>query len=204
MIETMWHTILHYGFYLLLGILTGGALIGLYFLYGISIRTYRRILHKYKPEKIPSWKIIMGVVHPDLGRPRYLSLHTLAAILGRKDLLKLAKEMKKSHEVNISFCNVVKSPVFYLRGFNQYNDSEIWKRLKDFIKANPYPTVRGFRADGYWTGGDWGRVKWISSTKLNEPFIDKDYIYANKIIAALEAKGRKAAIEKYTISPSSY
>lgn len=166
------------------------------------IRMCRKIMHRLFPSTIPSWKIAMEIFHPSLARPRFLSLHTLAAITGRDDLLQLAKEMKKSGEVSISFCSTVKSPVFALRHLRSTNNPEVWDTVKSFVKMWPFPKYRGFRGvDGYWTGGQYGSGRYIPPiTAMNEPFIEADYYYANKIIIALRRAGKAPGIQEYKIN----
>ncbi len=143
----------------------------------------------------------MSVYHKQLGRPRFLSLHTLAAITGRNDLLALANEMKRSCEVSISFCSTVRSPVFVLREYRQENNPEVWKKIKDFIKEYPFPKYKGFYgAEGHWTGGSYGVGHYIpGKTAMTEPFIEQDYKYANAIIQKLRDAGRKVGISEYNI-----
>lgn len=141
----------------------------------------------------------MSTSRPGGGRPRYFSLHTLATLTERNDLLKMAKEMKRSCEVNASFCNIVKAPVFYLHRTWDRNEKSAWKMLKKFIADYPYPEVRGFQhSSGVWSGGEYGKGTYTAPTHaMPEPFIKDDYSYANKIIKALRAHGRPVGIKEY-------
>ncbi len=166
------------------------------------MRTIRRVINKLFPSTTPSWKIAMNVIHPDLARPRFLSLHTLATVTGRSDLLKLAKEMKRSCEVGISFCPTVKSPVFHLYSRRRDgNDPDVWGRIESFIETWPFPKYKGFYGSpGRWTGGGYGMGRFIQEpTGMAEPFIKEDYRYANKIIKALRTAGREPGIQEYNI-----
>lgn len=162
---------------------------------------FRRALNKIIPSTTPSWKIAMRVIHPNLARPRFLSLHTLAFITGEDDLLRLARKMKKSGEVNIGFCSTVKSPVFSLKEYRHEDAPEVWDRVPKFIKIWPFPAYKGFQGvSGHWTGGSYGTGRYVEPvTAMAEPFIKQDYRYANKIIDALLAAGREPGMQKYTI-----
>lgn len=184
---------------LLVTLVSSVSITGFCLFYRDHIRFFRWALNKIFPSTTPSWKIIMGVLRDGV-RPRYLSLHTLATLLGRTDLLQLAKEMKRSCEVNASYCGEVHTPVFYLNRFSELNSRKTWKDLQNFIKLHPFPETRGFqRADGHWTEG-YGRGKFIPPVHaMPEPFIKEDYAYANKIIRALRAAGREPGIKEYII-----
>lgn len=186
--------------YIIAGVLISGIVI-LSILCQPFVRTRRKILNTIFPSTMPSWKIVMNVYHPHLSRPRYLSLHTIATIIGCNDLLRLAKEMKRSGEVNISFCGTVKSPVFYLRRLREENEPKIWNKIESFIKKWPFPTYRGFRGvEGHWTGETYGSGRYVEPpTAMKEPFIRQDYSYANKIITALKNAKRRPGIPEYDI-----
>jgi len=164
-------------------------IIALGFAHTQIIRSIRRAFHFAFPATIPSWKIIMSTSRPGSGRPRYFTLHTLAALTGRNDLLKIAKEMKRSCEVNAIYCQDVKAPVFFLHSVWHKNEKSVWKMLKKFIDDNPYPEIKGFqRAVGSWSGGEYGKGTYTPARHASpEPFIKDDYAYANKIIFALHA-----------------
>lgn len=146
----------------------------------------------------------MKVRRPGNSRPRYLSIQTLGALTGRTDLLKLAKEMKDSCEVNGSFCHTVKSPVFYLNSISNYHESDIWKRMKESLETFPYPATKGFRAsEGEWTGGAYGRGTYVVGTHaMPTPFVKEDHRYANAIISAMKNAGYTPGIKKYKIDKS--
>lgn len=217
----MIYKIFRIGLYVLLGIgmigvaATIGILIARFHnsggsLYHSGKKFFRRIINGLFPSTIPSWKIAMQVFHPNLGRPRSLSLHTIATITGRSDLLQLAKEMRKSCEVNVTFCGTVRAPVFYLRRYSGpqghgHGDIIWWDKLDEFLKQYPYPAIKGFCAaeeDGSWTGRRYGVGTYMPpKTEMSEPFIKDDYIYANKIVDALRKWKRQPGIEKYKIKP---
>lgn len=197
----MIHYILNTWWLLLIVIIASSIAITSCILFARNIvRAGRWLIHKFFPSTVPSWKIIMSTKR-DAWRPRYFSLHTLAALLGRTDLLQLAKEMKRSCEVNASFCGEVKSPVFYLNRFSDHNNKETWKSLKDFVARYPFPETRGFqRADGTWSGGQYGKGTYTPPVNaMPDPFIKDDYAYANKILAALRQAGRTPGIKEYKI-----
>lgn len=153
--------------------------------------------------KEPAWKIIMSVVKPGLGRPRFFSLHTLAELMGRKDLRRLATTLENSEKVIGCHCPVVDAPVFYLKAYAHFTyDIYIWDEVDDFIKKFPYPKIKGFKASAsYWTEG-YGKGKFIKAKyDMSVPFVPEDYSYANTIIDALVAAGYKPGIPKYDVKP---
>lgn len=170
---------------------------GIMYIFISRIDLYNLI--KNKMFNIPGWEIALSVIHPKLKRPRYLSLHTIACILGRNDLLNLAKEMRKSGKVNIFYCNQVQSPVFALKKFSVSNDNNVWDRIPTFLKLYPFPKYKGFCSrPSVWASGIYGVGKSIiESTAMTEPFIKNDYMYANDIIKALHQAGKIPAIEYY-------
>lgn len=159
---------------------------------------------KKRVKRDPAWKIIMSIEREGLGRPRFFSLHTLATLMGRKDLKKLAALLKKSGDVVGCYCPIVRTPVFYLRKYGAtwtYTPS-IWNYVDAAIKEHPFPEIKGFKANGsgHWTGGQWGIGTYVPpTTAMAEPFIEADYSYANKIISALKKAGYKPAIKRYKI-----
>lgn len=179
-----------------------GIAVSLIIVYGRDLnRLYRRALNKIFPSTTPAWKIAMDVRRPDGSRGRRLSLHTLATLTNRTDLIQLAKEMKWSGEVNTIFCPVVKSPVFYLRSTWADTDSSVWKKIPKFLENHPFPKIRGFQSsDGEWTGGAWGKGKYIRPEyAMSDPFVKSDHAYANRIIRALQKAGIKPGIEEYKL-----
>lgn len=159
------------------------------------------ILQQIITIKNPMWQIMMEVKHPDLPRPRFFSLHTIAAMTGRKNLLKLADEMKKSGKVKAQYCPIVKAPVFFSSSNNRYSNSEsAWNMIKDFIEKHPYPEIKGFRdgMSGSWSGDGYGKGKYTpGNSAMKEPFIEKDYAYANMVIEELKKQGYTPRIKPY-------
>ena len=195
------HPILRVLTYIGLGILTGSFIVTLILFYDSYHRAFRKVKHTLFPWTLPDWYIAMNVTHSELWRPRFLSLHTLATITGRDDLLELAKEMKDSREVNATFCSTVRAPVFCLKGRGTGNSEKVWDELGDFVKRHPYPEIKGFQSgDGYWTSGYYGIGSYVSpETAMTEPFVKQDYKYANKIIKALRKKKRFVGIPEYEV-----
>lgn len=171
---------------------------------------------RVKAKKIPAWEVMLGVVNPKNKRPRRTSLHTIAAVTGAKDPLKLAKEMKASGKVVGYVCPDVQTPIFYLTsmvdhpGMIDDRDPNVWGKwlyrdagagsLKEFVKNNPYPKVKGFKRfvyGGTWSGGSYGKGKYISkSSAMEVPYEKTDYTYAKEVIKALKKAGHKPGITK--------
>lgn len=163
--------------------------------------------------KKPAWEVMLGVINPENNRPRRTSLHTIATMIGAKDPLKLAKEMKASNKVVGYVCPDVNTPIFYLKsmvkrgGMIDSREPCVWGEwdyvaagaasLQDFFKKNPYPKVKGFKrfAYGFWTGGGYGRGRYIPGVSAMEvPYEEADYPYAKKVIKALKKAGHKPGI----------
>lgn len=152
-------------------------------------------------EKLPDWEVMMSVLNID-GRPRRTSLHTLASMLGRTDLLKLAEEMQASGKVVGFYCGTVQCPVFFLRsmrdrpGMSQVIDNNIWgdwpypqggvSSLKTFIEANP-SNIKGFKRYA-WRGNS----RWL----LKAPYESDDLTYAKKIRSALVEAGYNPGVKE--------
>jgi len=170
------------------------------------VRTFRQVLNLLVPSTTPDWKIIMKTRRPGGGGGRNFSLHGLAALTGRNDLLKLAKELKRSCEVNAQYCGGVSAPVFYMHYKSDFNERKAWKMVKDFIKKYPYPTVKGFRVPGgHWSGGEYGRGTYIQDGNvMSDPFIKEDYQYANAIIKALREAGFEPGMPEYKMNVPQY
>jgi len=184
-----------------------------------KIKTAKIVKKTIKPKskkKIPAWEVMLGVINPKNKRPRRTSLHTIATVIGAKDPLKLAKEMKASKKVVGYVCPDVKTPIFYLKsmidhpGMIDTRDSRVWGKwrypdagaisLADFVKKNPYPKVKGFKRfvdGGKWSGGEWGVGKYIAASSAMEvPYEKADYDYAKEVIKALKKAGHKPGITK--------
>ena len=176
--------------------------------------TKKKTVKKARAKKIPAWEVMLSVVNPKNKRPRRTSLHTIATVIGAKDPLKLAKEMKASKKVCGYVCPDVQTPIFYLEsmvdhpGMIDDRDPHVWGKwlypdagatsLSDFFKKNPYPKVKGFKrfADGgHWTGGAYGRGKYVpESSAMEVPYEKEDYDYARAVIKALKKAGYKPGI----------
>jgi len=155
---------------------------------------------KYKAD----WEVMMSVINPKSTRPRRTSLHTLAYVLGRKDPLALAEEMRKSGKVVGYVCPDVKTPIFYLEklcklpGMIDTREAGIWDKLPAFFEKNPYPTVKGFRRfkGGTWSGGEYGKGKFTpAQTAMDVPYEEEDYEYARLIIKTLKEAGFTPGID---------
>lgn len=173
----------------------------------------KKTVTKKKP-KLKAWEVMLSVVNPKNKRPRRTSLHTIATVIGAKNLLKLAKEMQASKKVCGYVCPDVQTPIFYLDsmvdhpGMIDDRDPHVWGKwlypdagatsLSDFVKKNPYPKVKGFKrfADGgYWTGGSYGRGKYVpESSAMEVPYEKEDYEYARVVIKTLKKAGYKPGI----------
>lgn len=133
-------------------------------------------------ERKPAWEVMMEVVHPGIKRARFLSLHTIAAVIGGyDDLHVLEKELRESGKVSACYCPYVKAPVVYL---NKYAltygfGAHIWSMMNDFIAQYPYPQYKGFRRNDWY--GD--------PNAMDKPFIKEDKEYATLIVKALKEAG---------------
>ncbi len=168
-----------------------------------------KTIKKAPKTKIPAWEIMLNVMSPTIKRPRRTSLHTLATVIGHKDPLKLAKEMKKSDKVVGYVCPDVKTPIFYLKslanhpGMIDTRDSKVWGKLEAFIKKHPYPAVKGFKrfASPTWSGGSYGKGKFIAGkSAMDVPYETGDYAYANEVIKSLKKAGYKPGIKPYKVA----
>lgn len=173
-----------------------------------------------KAAKTPAWEIALSVISPTINRPRRTSLHTLAAVIGHKNPLKLAKEMQKSGKVAGYICPDVGTPIFYLDKFSTHpgmiddRDPKVWGKwtkwdkqdygagsLTEFFKIHPYPKVKGFKrfANEKKIGVDkWGYPIYKAESAMTIPYEPSDYTYANEVIKALKTAGYKPGIKPYT------
>lgn len=200
----MMHKILKTSLYILSGVGTGAFVTSLYLFRDSYKRMYRGILNRIFPYTIPDWKVVMSINHPSLQRPRFLSLHTIAALTGRNDLPKLIEEMRESCEVCITFCSTVKAPVFHLRSMDFHgnnNEPKQWNQLDNFLKKYPYPKYKGFKAcEPIWSSGVYGMGRYTTpDTAMEEPFVRYDYPYAKKMIAALEKHQYEPGLKPYEV-----
>jgi hypothetical protein len=161
-----------------------------------------------KTSKLPDWEVMLSVLSPTINRPRRTSLHTLAAVLGRKDPQKLADEMRKSGKVVGYVCPDIQSPIFYLKSLRKHSgmidtaSANIWKEVPTYLEKHPFPKVKGFKrfAGGKWSKGSYGYGTYIAnSSAMSVPFEKSDYAYANAVIDTLMAAGYTPAIKPYKI-----
>lgn len=163
-------------------------------------------MSEVKESRKPDWKVVLETYDPKCfsygaseasgGRPRRDSLHMIASCVNR-DPLVIAKEMEASGEVCGYICPDVQTPIFYLDslskkpGMIDTRDAGVWKKIPDFVKNHPFPAVRGFRrhAQGYWTGGSYGKGKYVRESKMPFPFIKEDLAYAQAVVANLRNEG---------------
>lgn len=154
--------------------------------------------------KKADWEVVLSVVCPKIKRPRRTSLHTLATVCGRTDIMALAKEMKKSKKVVGYRCPDVSCLIFYrkdmatLPGMIDTRDSSVFSQVEAHVKEHPYPSVRGFKrfAGSTWTGGKYGVGKCIkNSSALPYPYEPDDYPYAREVIKALKDAGFEPGIK---------
>lgn len=152
----------------------------------------------------PDWEVALSVVCPKIKRPRRTSLHTLATVLGRKDILGLAKELEDSGKVVGYRCPDVRCLIFYLKnmtdrpGMIDTRDANVWGKVKAFCEENPLATVKGFKrfAQGTWSGGSYGVGTYIEAkSAMNTPYEEADFPYAQKIIEELKANGYTPGID---------
>lgn len=154
----------------------------------------------------PDWEVALSVVCPKKKRPRRTSLHTLATILGRTDIVALAKEMEASGKVVGYRCPDVKCLIFYLKsmidrpGMIDTRDSNVWKTVEPFLVEQPWPAVKGFKRfanGGTWSGGGYGQGKFTAdSSGMPVPYEEEDWDLARDIIKALKAAGFTPGIEE--------
>lgn len=152
-------------------------------------------------EKTPRWKIVLSVLIPDgpkKGRPRRMSMHTLAYLCGcktRREVLALMKEIKESGEVVGYVCPDVHTPIFYLKANAKLptmidtRDEKVWTVLEKWLDDYPYPEVKGFKrfpANAY--DPKTGKIDY-SVYGMKEPFEESDKAYAANIEKALVEAG---------------
>lgn len=136
--------------------------------------------------KDPDWKVALTTIDINCNCPRRFSINALCAVLGRDDPKALLKELEESNQVNVYFCNNVKSLVVaYAKAINlaitKIGDPG-WKRFDEHLKEFPYPEVKGF-------------TRQISLRSTNpiipskEPFDPPYYYYARKVNEALRKAG---------------
>jgi hypothetical protein len=126
-------------------------------------------------ERLTAWEVMMSIKHPLLVRPRFFSIHTIATVIDRKDIIELADELKNSGKVAICHCPVVVAPVLYLMQYASTYGNYIstWDKVKPHIAANPFPKIKGFQArEGHWSGNRYGVGQYIVH-KPNFPLLNK-------------------------------
>lgn len=171
--------------------------------------------------KMPSWEIVLRVINPKSSRPRRMSLHTLAYVLGKKtseEAQELANELEKSGKVVGYRCPDVQTLIFYLKDYakngikvtdpngltvtlNGMIDTRIdgvWKMVPEYLKKYPFPKIKGFKrfAKGHWSGGEMYKGTYVEGfSGMEEPFEKEDHSYAGAIIKALKANGFTPGLE---------
>ena len=156
--------------------------------------------------KMPDWEVVLNTMNPNYngrpGRPRRMSMHTLAACTGR-DIQELIKEVKESKKVVGYKCpDVGGACIFYLTSLrsipgmidsaDRKDPERVWRELDEFLKTHPYPSVKGFKrfAEGYWTGGSYGQGKFVKGEyAMPTPFEAEDYALARAIRQSLLENG---------------
>lgn len=155
-------------------------------------------------EKLTDWEVVLNCINPKSTRPRRMSLHTLASVTGRTDIMELAKELEASGKVVGYRCPDVQALIFYLKdlcklpGMIDTRNAGVWKMVPDFIKEHPFPKVKGFKrfAGAQWTGGTYGKGEYIRNSPAMEfPFEPEDFPYARVVVKALEDAGYTPGIE---------
>lgn len=139
------------------------------------------------------WQVLLTVINPGTskddygaGRPRRLSLHTIAAVCGR-DAAVILEEMRTSGEVVGYVCPDVRTPIFYLKANSKLpnmidtrNDG-VWEAAKEKLISHPPEKVKGFKRFGT---GDVGL-----GSGMSYPFEESDKPYAAEIKKVMTAAG---------------
>lgn len=137
------------------------------------------------------WQVLLTVINPikgdfGSGRPRRLSLHTIAAVCGR-DAATILEEMRTSGEVVGYVCPDVQTPIFYLKANSKLpnmidtrNDG-VWAAAAQKIVSHPPEKVKGFKRFGT---GDVGL-----GSGMSYPFEESDKPYAAEIKKVMTAAG---------------
>jgi hypothetical protein len=171
-------------------------------------------------KKKPAWLVVLEQVCPKIGRPRRMSIHTLAHCIGQdttEGVLSLAKELQEAEttlgeKVWGYKCPDVKAAIFYLDKQRSRpgmihtpnslppNYKTVWEFVPDFVKENPPEKIKGFlrfQPGGHWTGEKPGQGEFIKSTGngTDKPFEKEDYPYAREIHKALATAGYKPGFE---------
>lgn len=134
-------------------------------------------------EKKTDWEVMMSVVCPNKKRPRRTSFHTLATMLGREDILGLAKEMNESGKVWAYKCPDVRCYITYLDSMRGcpgmiHTPQKNWfDSFPAFLKEQPFPKIKGFKR---FANGNSG---------MTFPYEKEDFPLALEIIKALRAAG---------------
>ncbi len=136
------------------------------------------------------WEVVLSVINPTTdktsygyGRPRRLSLHTIAEMVGR-DAATVLVEMKESGKVVGYVCPDVRTPIFYLKDSAKLpnmidtRNEAVWTAAAQKIVDFPPATVKGFR-----------RFAGTKKYEMDVPFEEEDKPYEAAIKAALSAAG---------------
>ena len=167
-------------------------------------------------EKKPAWMVVLEQVCPKIGRPRRMSLHTLAHCIGQdttEGVLALAQELQESeakygadNKVWGYRCPDVQALIFYLQkqrtrpGMIHTPNAGVWDMVKPFVQENPPERVKGFlrfKPGGYWTGAKPGQGEFIKTPGrgTDVAFEKEDYPYAREIHKALVSAGYTPGFE---------
>lgn len=106
------------------------------------------------------WQAVLRVKNPggeegwSKGRPRRLSIHTIATVVGR-DALEVLEEMKASELVEGYICPDVNTPIFFLKEMSGApgmitggtDKAKVWERAKEWLEKYPLSKVKGFKRD---------------------------------------------------------
>lgn len=133
------------------------------------------------------WEVVMSVCNPNKsdgfggGRPRRMSIHTIAAMC-KRDPHVVLMEMRESGDVVGYSCPDVQCTIFYLKSMAKLpkmidtRSDGCWDTALADLKAHPYPATKGFFRDA--DAREHGYAAKV-------PFIPRDKAYEDAIKDAL-------------------